>query len=252
MMTRSPIPAVTTRTFAAGARRDISGSRRRHGRAGLCIDYRDRMRLRAATRTTRQGVEARLLRTLGTERRRRLVTELVRVAGAVSAPSAQGALHRAMAAQALVRPTNHKLDEIHTRGLYAVVRETARVDGAIVECGISHGKSLLSLARAAELFGPDKVVLDLTHSPAFRLPWPKTLEPCLDLGGCSQRLDRHFPRTRLQPPGTHQRNLFPAFSKTPWRNSPPPRISLSIWTATCTNTRQLHFGSVLRGQRAVS
>lgn len=221
-------------------------------RTGLCIDYRDRMRLRAATRTTRQGVEARLLRALGTERRRRLVTELVRVAGAVSPPSAQCALHRAIAAQALVRPTNHKLDEIHTRGLYAVVRETARMDGAIVECGISRGKSLLSLARAAELFGPDKVVFGFDAFAGFPAAWPKTLEPCLDLGGCSQRLDRQFPRTRLQPPGTHQRNLFLAFSKTPWRNSHPRASACSIWTATCTNPRQLHFGSVLRGQRAVS
>ena len=180
------------------------------------------MRLRAATRTTRQGVEARLLRALGTERRRRLVTELVRVAGAVSAPSAQGALHRARAAQALVRPTNHKLDEIHTRGLYAVVRETARVDGAIVECGISHGKSLLSLARAAELFGPDKVVFGFDPFAGFPAAVAEDVGTVSRPWGCSRRFDRHFPRTRLQPPGTHQRNLFPAFSKTPWRNSPPP------------------------------
>ncbi len=89
------------------------------------------------------------------------------MAGDVGDPADTAALHRALGASMQSWPTSTKEDEIHTAGLYQAVREVAEVPGDIVECGVGHGRSLVSLARANELFSPHKRVLGFDSFHGF-------------------------------------------------------------------------------------
>ena len=85
----------------------------------------------------------------------------------MSTPEQTARLYRVLAEQTIAWPTSTKADEMHTAGLYMAVRDTAQVDGAIVECGVGRGRSLVSLARAAALYAPTKQVYGFDSFAGF-------------------------------------------------------------------------------------
>lgn len=72
-----------------------------------------------------------------------------------------------MAEWSLAWPTSEKSDELHTAGLVALVAEIAPLRGAIVECGVMRGRSLVTLARAAELHAPGSEVVGFDSFEGF-------------------------------------------------------------------------------------
>ena len=109
----------------------------------------------------------RVLARVAPSRRQRLALEVLRATLVVSTPQQKGRMHRAVSSDALMWPTSSKADEIHTAGLFAAVREVSSVAGEIVECGVGHGRSLVTLARAAELHAPDKRVVGFDSFSGF-------------------------------------------------------------------------------------
>jgi hypothetical protein len=104
---------------------------------------------------------------LGPGRRQRLVVDLVRTASNVSGPVDRSDLHRAVATRLEGWPVMPDASERHLVGLYAVVAETAGVEGAIVECGVGHGASLVPLARANRLFSPQRRLIAFDSFAGF-------------------------------------------------------------------------------------
>jgi predicted O-methyltransferase YrrM len=100
-------------------------------------------------------------------RRQRLMVELLRAAVAAGRPEEVIALHRAIAAQQLSWPALAAEPEGRTAGLYAAVAQTAGVPGAIVECGVGHGASIVALARANQIFSPTRSVIGFDSFQGF-------------------------------------------------------------------------------------
>lgn len=107
------------------------------------------------------------LRMMSAERRQRWLVDVIGAASAACTPEECGALHRAIAAQQGTWPVSSREVEIHRVGLYAAVAETAAVPGAIVECGVGRGSSLVPLARANELFSPERQVIGFDSFEGF-------------------------------------------------------------------------------------
>lgn len=106
------------------------------------------------------------------------MVEVVRAAVAASTAEECGSLHRAIAAQQVTWPVSPADQESPLVGLYAAVRETAEVDGAIVECGVARGGSLVPLARAnldeyreprwpGATLAVDEAFTDMAHRPSW-------------------------------------------------------------------------------------
>jgi len=110
------------------------------------------------------------------QRRQRLVLEVVRAAAAASTPSERLRLYRVLAADAVTWPSNAREVDLHTAGLVHAVRTVADVPGEVVECGVGHGASLVTLARAVHVLAPSKRVLGFDSFGGFP---PATAE---DLG----------------------------------------------------------------------
>jgi predicted O-methyltransferase YrrM len=114
-------------------------------------------------RTTAQATFARM----HPARRQRLMVELLRAAVASGRPDEVIALHRAIAAQQLSWPAIAAEPEAHGAGLYVAVADTAGVPGAIVECGVGHGASIVALARANQIFSPTRSVVGFDSFRGF-------------------------------------------------------------------------------------
>jgi hypothetical protein len=73
--------------------------------------------------------------------------------------------------------------ESHLVGLYAAVAETAGVDGAIVECGVGRGGSLVPLARANQIHSPDRQVFGFDSFEGFPAGGADDIGPRMDADG---------------------------------------------------------------------
>ena len=138
-----------------------------------------RQQLLIRNRSTMEWV----FRRMEPSRRQRLVVEAVRSAESASSLTGRAALRRALAADARLWSTASKTDEIHTAGLYASVAAVADIPGAIVECGVHHGRSLCTLARAAEVHSPQKQVVGFDCFDAFPPASPEDVGPAVGSAG---------------------------------------------------------------------
>lgn len=141
------------------------------------------------------GVGPKALAAMDPSRRQRLVVEVVRSAARASTPEESSALHRAIAAQQRTWPVSSADQESHLVGLYAAVRETAEVEGAIVECGVARGGSLVPLARANQLFSPDRLVIGFDSFEGFPDAVTEDIGPRVPKGG---RIDAWCAKTSLE------------------------------------------------------
>jgi hypothetical protein len=110
-------------------------------------------------------------------RRQHAVVETARTALSRSSPEERAALHHALDRLGSTWPRSRKLEEAHVVGLYAAVAETASVPGSVVECGVGHGGSLVALARANELFSPDRRVIGFDSFRGFSPGAPQDVGP---------------------------------------------------------------------------
>lgn len=120
---------------------------------------------------------------LAPSRRQHAVVETVRMAISRSDPEERAALHHALDRLGSTWPRSRKLDEAHVVGLYAAIAETASVPGSVVECGVGHGGSLVALARANELFSPDRRVIGFDSFSGFSPGAPQDLGPRVQTPG---------------------------------------------------------------------
>lgn len=157
--------------------RHARGPHRRRGRPSSTWPGRPAKLNRVAVKKQIRKVASKcltpLLARMAPELRQRLVLGLLARVVQISSPAHHGLLFRTVVQQSLAWPTSDKADELHTAGLYSAVRETAHVKGVIVECGVGHGKSLVTLARAVEQFCPEKVVLGFDSFAGFPIAQAK-------------------------------------------------------------------------------
>jgi len=167
-----------------------------------------------------------VLRRMNASRRQRLVVEVVRAAAASSTPEQCGALHRAIASQQGTWPVSQAEQESHLVGLYAVVRETADLDGAIVECGVGRGSSLVPIARANRTFSPDRLVLGFDSFEGFPPAGAQDIGSRIAADG---RVDGWWSRNTLEAVRESldaPAKLIPGFFAVTLARSMPEQISL--------------------------
>lgn len=167
-----------------------------------------------------------VLRRMDASRRQRMVVEVVRAAAAASSPEQCGALHRAIAGQQGTWPVSQAEQESHLVGLYAAVRETADLDGAIVECGVGRGSSLVPLARANRMFSPDRLVVGFDSFEGFPPAAPQDVGSRIAVEG---RVDRWWSGTSQEAVRASldaSAELIPGFFAETLARSMPEQISV--------------------------
>jgi len=135
------------------------------------------MSVRSQVRTTFSKAAPNALGRMNPSRRQRLVMEVVRAASTACTAEECGSLHRAIATLQGTWPVTRADRESHLAGLYAAVAETAAVSGAIVECGVGRGASLVPLARANQIFSPDRSVIGFDSFEGFPPPVQQDVGP---------------------------------------------------------------------------